>query len=185
MNINGLNGSIVSTLTPNVGATNPSPGGVDSASSSTGGAATTTISTPGQFFSEMQQLSQQNPTEFKSVAAQIAAAFQAAASQATGPQAQFLSRLAAQFTQAAQTGSLQPPQGAQAAPAASSAGPTGSGGAHHHHHHGGGSSAGSAQSSTAQSSTVEQAFQNAIAILTQSLQGTSSTSAASTSSSAT
>src|ERR1017187_5940613 len=123
----------------------------------------------------MQQLAQQNPTEFKAVAAQVAAAFQNAASQTSGPQAQFLTKLANQFSQAAQTGSLQPPQGAQSAQAgqapqgaqgASAGQAGGAAGAHHHRHHGGGGS-------VAQSSAVQQAFQSIMNILEQATQGTS------------
>jgi hypothetical protein len=134
------------------------------------GAASTSISTPGQFFSEMQQLSQSNPTEFKTVAAAVAKSFQTAASQATGSQAQFLNNLANQFTQAAQTGTMPSPQGAQSGGQAQGAQgnqSTSSSGAHHHHHHGGGGS-------TSQSSGVQQAFQSAMSILEQAVGGTSS-----------
>lgn len=144
-----------------------------------GGVASTSISTPGQFFSEMQQLSQQNPSEFKTVAAQVATSFQNAASQATGQEAQFLTNLANQFTQAAQTGTLQAPQGAQSGQsgqAAQGAQGTQSGsgaeGHHHHHHHGGGS--------MSQSSSVQQAFASAMSILEQAT-GSTSTSGPSTS----
>jgi hypothetical protein len=139
-----------------------------------GGAASTSISTPGQFFSEMQQLSQQNPTEFKTVAAAVATTFQNAASQASGSQAQLLSNLANPFSQAAQTGSLQapqaPPSGSQAAQGTQSGGSAG--GHHHHHHHGGGS--------MSQSGSVQQAFQSAMQVLEQAT-GSASTSASSTS----
>jgi hypothetical protein len=116
----------------------------------------------------LQQLSQQNPTEFKAVAAQLATTFQNAASGASGQDAKALTALANQFTQAAQTGSLQPPQGSQT--------PQGVGGGHHHHHHhggGGGSSAGP-------SSAIQQAFQSAISELAQATGGTSSGSTSST-----
>jgi hypothetical protein len=126
------------------------------------GAASTSISTPGQFFSEMQQLSQSNPTEFKTVAADVAKTFQTAASQASGPQAQLLTNLANQFTQAAQTGSLQAPQGAQSGSQAAQGSRAGT---HHHHHHGGGGS-------ITQSSSVQQAFQSAMSSLEQATGGT-------------
>ena len=129
------------------------------------GAASTSISTPGQFFSEMQQLSQSNPTEFKTVAAAVAKSFQTAASQATGSQAQFLNNLANQFTQAAQTGTMPSPQGAQSGAQGSQSSSTGG---HHHHHHGGGGS-------MSQSSSVQQAFQSAMSILEQATGSTSST----------
>jgi hypothetical protein len=166
------------TSAGNVGATPSTPSSIPPPM---GGAASTSISTPGQFFSEMQQLSQQNPSEFKTVAAQVATSFQNAASQTSGPQAQFLSNLANQFTQAAQTGTLQAPEGAQAAQSGQSAqvaqgGPSsGSAGMHHHHHHGGGGS-------MSQSSSVQQAFQSAMQILEQAT-GSTSTSESSTSTS--
>jgi hypothetical protein len=164
MNINSLFGSQATAPTSNVGAVNPSSAGVSSVPPPMGGAATAAISTPGQFLSQMQQLSQQNPTEFKAVAAQVATSFQKAASQATGPQAQFLTNLANQFSQAAQTGSLPtPPGAAQGAEAVSAGQAGGSAGAHHHpHHHGGGS---------AQFSDVQQAFQTAMSILSQATSG--------------
>jgi hypothetical protein len=179
MNVNNLYGSPGSSPLTNVGsagAVGTSTPGVSSIPPAMGGAATAQISTPGQFLSDMQQLSQQNPAEFKAVAAQVATSFQNAASQTSGPQAQVLNNLANQFSQAAQTGSLQAPQGTQAGQAAQApqglqgvAASQGSGGAgvhHHHHHHGGGGSA-------TQSSVIQQAFQGAMTILNQATQGTS------------
>lgn len=168
MNINSLYGSLGSSAVASVGSTNavgsPSP-----SNPPVGAAGTASISSPAQFFSEMQQLSQQNPTEFKSVAAQVATTFQNAASQASGPEAQFLNGLASQFSQAAQTGTLQAPgaQGTQAAAATQASGTSGA--HHHHHHHHGGAS---------MSSGVEQAFQSATSLLDQALQGTSSSTSA-------
>jgi len=172
MNVNNLYGTLGNSLLSGVGGVGPigatTPGAGSVPPAAVGAAATATISTPGQFFSQMQQLSQQNPTEFKSVAAQVAKAFQTAASQATGPQAQFLTNLANQFSQASQTGSLQPPQGTQGVQGAAGAS-AGQGAHHHHHHHGGGG--GGAAGGSAQSSAVVTAFQNAISILGQA-QGT-------------
>ncbi|MGA3122560.1 MAG: hypothetical protein ABSF69_17485 [Polyangiaceae bacterium] len=71
-------------------------------------AITTSISQPAQFLSEMQQLSQQEPTRFNTVARQVAASFRQAASQASGVDAQSLTHLATQFALAAQSGRLQP-----------------------------------------------------------------------------
>jgi hypothetical protein len=71
-------------------------------------AITTSISQPAQFLNEMQQLSQQEPTRFNTVAQQVAASFTQAASQAGGVDAQNLTHLASQFTLAAQSGRLQP-----------------------------------------------------------------------------
>jgi len=170
MNINSLYGSIASPSLTNVGSvgaigTSPASGAQPALS----GSASATISKPGQFFSAMQQLSQQNPAQFKAVAAKVAASFQSAANQASGPQAQFLTNLANQFNQAAQSGTLAPSQGPQSPRApqgVQGAGQSGSGaGTHHHHHHGGGGGA------VSQSSSIEQAFQSAISILDQSTGG--------------
>jgi hypothetical protein len=84
-----------------------------------GAAATAAISTPGQFYSELQALAQ-NPARFKSVAAQVALLFENAASKASGSEAQVLADLASRFSLAAQTGVLPPPGGAQVSPAAPS-----------------------------------------------------------------
>jgi hypothetical protein len=81
-----------------------------------GAAATALISTPGQFYSELQALAQ-NPAQFKSLAAQVARLFENAASKASGSEAQVLADLASRFSLAAQTGVLPPPGGAQASPA--------------------------------------------------------------------
>ncbi len=113
MNVNNLAsllGNSATSLAATVGAATGN-GSTSSIPPPMAGASTASISTPGQFMSEMQQLSQQNPTEFKSVAAQVATAFQNAASQASGPEAKLLTSLANMFSQAAQTGTLQPPQG--------------------------------------------------------------------------
>jgi hypothetical protein len=192
MNINGLSGSIATNQTADIGALDPAAASrPSSVPPPMQGAGTATISPRGQFFSELQELSQQDPTQFKAVAAQLSTNFQNAASQASGPQAKLLGSLANQFAQAAQTGSLTPPQGgAQSQPTspAQATQPTraadGSTGApaphhpHHHHYRGGGASEG-----TGQASEVQQAFQNAMNILSQAMQGTSSTGAASTSTS--
>ena len=85
MNINNLYGSIATNQTSEVGAINTSTQGAGSIPPAAGGAETATISTPGQFFSDLQQLSQSNPAQFKQVAAQLATNFQNAASSATAP----------------------------------------------------------------------------------------------------
>jgi len=167
MNINGIYGAYGATAATGAASlVSPSAAVSGSAPASGSGAGVASISTPGQFFSEMQQLSQTNPSEFKAVAAQVATSFQSAASQASGSQAQFLTNLANQFTQAAQTGSLQPPGGTPSVQAAQGAkGAAGNGGGHHHHHHGGGAQA-------SQSSAVAQAFESATTILSQATGGT-------------
>ncbi|HUJ27507.1 MAG TPA: hypothetical protein VLW85_15890, partial [Myxococcales bacterium] len=77
-----------------------------------------------QAFSELRQLQSSDPEKFKQVTAAIADKLKEAASQASGPQAQALSKMADQFAQASQTGQL--PQPSQQGSAA---------GHHHHHHH--------------------------------------------------
>ncbi len=187
MNINGLFGNLGNSgVSSVVGAESI---GASTTQSSVpppmSGAATATISTPAQFFSEMQQLSQQNPAEFKTVAAQIATTFQDAAAKATGPEAKLLTKLANDFSQAAQTGTLQRPQDAQGAQSGQAgqsvqgaqAGQSRSGTGHHHHHHGGGSASAS--------NPVQQAFQAAMTALEQALSGTSTPTTPLTSTSST
>lgn len=180
MNVNSLYGSIGTQGTTGTDAIQPttSNGSVDGSATSIGPAASATISTPGQFFSQLQQLAQTDPTQFKQVAAQLATNFQNAAGQATGPQAKFLSNLADQFNQAAQTGTMPAPQAPQGAQGAGGAG--GGGGAHHHHHHGGGGGFGGQGSA---SNEVQQALESAMTILQQAMQTGASTSAATPSSS--
>lgn len=168
MNINNIYGTTPAEPTAPVGSATQSTAAPASLGSGSGPAATATLSTPGQLFGELQQLSQQDPAKFKAVAAQLATTFQNAASQASGPQAQFLTQLANQFTQAAQTGTLQPPQGAQGAGASS-------GGHHHHHHHGGGGGGGGVSSIVgSDSSDVNQAYQSALSIVEQATGATGS-----------
>ena len=85
------------------------------------------LSSLGQFFSELKQLSTQNPTEFKKITAEIAQKLDTQAQSTNDPtQAAQLKAIASRFDQASQTGdfsSLLPPQSAA--------------GKHHggHHHH--------------------------------------------------
>ena len=180
MNINNLFGSLGTSSSTDVGTVGAAvtPTAAEGVAPPVGGTPSAAISTPGQLFSEMQQLSQQNPTLFKTAAAEVAAVFQNAASQASGPEATFLSYLANQFNQSAQTGSLQSPQSTQVAqttqtdPMAQvvqgpqSPGSSAGAGIHHHHHrhgHGGGwpsqSIEQAAQTSNPQSSGSTQANQ--------------------------
>jgi hypothetical protein len=78
----------------------------------------TSISGPGQLFSDLQQLQAQNPAAFQQVTSQIATQLQAAAQQTQGPQSDYLSNLAAKFQNISSGGSL-----SQLQPK------------HHHHHH--------------------------------------------------
>src|ERR1019366_379272 len=176
MNINGLFGTQGTTpASSSTAVTPPSPVAGGNSASAVGAAAPAAISPPAQFMSQMQQLSQTDPSQFKAVAASVATSFQNAAAQASGSQAQVLTGLASQFTQAAHTGTLPAPQAST--PVASVQGAQGASaghaGAHHHHHHGGGASA-------TQSSSVQEAFQDAMNVLTQATQGTSSSTSSST-----
>jgi hypothetical protein len=177
MNISSVSSANSSTTqVASVGAVGPAGlSDVSLVSPPGGAAASASISTPGQFFSQMQQLSQQNPTAFKSVAAEVATTFQNAASQTTGQQAQLLNKLANVFSQASQTGSLQAPEGGPFTQAlqATQGGSGQAGGStaahhHHHHHHGGGGGALPADSS---SSDVQQAYESVLSIVTQATQG--------------
>lgn len=108
-----------------------------SSSTSSDGAA---ISGPGQFFSQLQQMSTQNPAQFKQVMAEMA---QKADSEAqtlgNSPQAQQLQTMAGRFEQAAQTGDFSSllPQNASASNSTAQA--PGTQAAHSGHHHHGGS----------------------------------------------
>jgi hypothetical protein len=90
-------------------------------------AASADISKPGELFSKLQQLQQQDPVKFKEVIGEIAQSLHDAAGHAKGRGADFLTQLADRFDQAAQTGELPAP-----APQESRSG----GSAHGHHHHG-------------------------------------------------
>jgi hypothetical protein len=128
--------SIVGTAT--AGATSAVP--KDSAS----------LSSRAQALQALQQLQASDPTKFKQVMAEIATKLQDAATQATGGQAQFLGKMAAEFQQASQTGQM--PQA-----------PAGAGGHHHHHHGAQGASAAQAYSSQSPATDVG-------AIISQALQ---------------
>jgi hypothetical protein len=99
-----------------------------------------------QLMSELQQLQQSNPTEYKQVTQQIATNLQNAAQTATTDgntsAASQLNTLATDFTNASQTGQL---------PNVSDLAQAIGGGGHHHHH--GGSSSSSTDSSSSSSTT--------------------------------
>jgi hypothetical protein len=83
-------------------------------SSTSSGADSTSVSGPGQLFSELEQLSKSNPSDFKTVTASISQELKSAASSATNSQqANFLNQMAANFATASQSGNfsdLFPPQ---------------------------------------------------------------------------
>ncbi|HUO49550.1 MAG TPA: hypothetical protein VMU09_12015 [Acidimicrobiales bacterium] len=122
------------------------------------------ISGPGSLFGELASLAQSNPDEFKKVAGDIAQKLKAAAANATGDQAKFLSSMADKFGQAAQSGDMS---------VLRPGGPGGSGGAQHAHHHRHG---GSGQASGDSGSS---AFQELSQIISSALQDDSSTTSAS------
>ncbi len=126
------------------------------------GATQTSISREGDLFGQLASLSQSDPGAFKQVASEISQKLEAEAAQATGDRAQFLSKLADRFGQAAQTGDM------------SALKPDGAQGAHKHHHHG--HQASSASSGSAQQQPLESLSQ----IIESSLEDvTGTTSAAS------
>jgi hypothetical protein len=145
MNINGIRndgGAAISallTLNNNSQSTASSDASAASASSP---ASSSSVSKPGELLAKLSQLLQQDPAKFKQVTQQISDELKSQAQGASGPQAQFLSKLSDNFAQASSTGSL------------SSLQPTGDGrdrgehtgaaSAHHHHggHHGGGGAGG-------------------------------------------
>ena len=109
-----------------------------SSSTSSDGAA---ISGPGQFFSQLQQMSAQNPAQFKQVMAEMAQkADSTAQTIGNSTQAQQLEAMAGRFEQAAQTGNFSSllPQNASASNSTAQA--PGTQAAHSGHHHHGGSS---------------------------------------------
>jgi len=133
MNINGIGGSSATTaIAPNDLQGSQRPSSIPPAGS--GPAATTTISTPGELFSKLQQLQEKDPAQFKQVMSSLASDLRSEAAKTDGPQSAFMTKLADRFDQAAQSGNLSAakPDEAQGAQGAHK---------HHghgHHHHGGG-----------------------------------------------
>ncbi len=70
------------------------------------------VSAPGMLFSQLQNLSQQNPAEFKKITAQVAQRLQAVSATSAGstaaasPQASVFNQMASNFQHASQTGSF-------------------------------------------------------------------------------
>jgi hypothetical protein len=69
------------------------------------------VSQLAHLMSQLQQLQQSNPAEFKQVASQIAANLQQSASQQAGSASRALQQLAREFQQSSQTGQLASPGG--------------------------------------------------------------------------
>jgi len=131
------------------------------------------LSQPGQLWSQLQSLAQNNPTEFKQVTADIASQLKDAASSATGGQAQFLTNLSNRFQAASQSGSM-----SDLAPPASQ----GQGvhhGHHHHHAQAAQSTTDSSQSSSTGQSSTDSLMQQIQSIIANALQAASSSAASS------
>lgn len=118
---------ITSNLTPGAGSTTVTGSTTNDNSQ---------ISPFAQLMNYLQQLQQQNPTQFKQITGQLATDLQTAATNAQNHgncnEANALNQLASVFQQSSTTGQL-PDFQQQAAQNASTSGH------HHHHHHGGGS----------------------------------------------
>jgi hypothetical protein len=115
--------SLLSSLQPQ---TNSLVGSIGAPSDAIGA----NLSSLGQFFNELNQLSTQNPSEFRKITAEVSQKLDAQAQNTSDPtQAAQLKALASRFDQASNTGdfsSLLPSQST-----------TATGGKHHgHHHHG-------------------------------------------------
>ncbi|HVO18074.1 MAG TPA: hypothetical protein VMU15_02385 [Anaeromyxobacter sp.] len=123
------------------------------------------ISGPGSLFGELASLSQSDPDQFKKVAGDIAQKLKAAAANATGDQAKFLSSMADKFSEAAQSGDMSVLRPGGAGEAGGAQHP------HHHHKHGGfGQASGGSGTS---------AFQQLSQIISSALQDDGSTGSAS------
>jgi hypothetical protein len=160
VNINGIssnNGMEALTALSN----NTSTDGTDAAQgSATTPASSTSVSKPGEFMAKLSQLLQQDPAKFKEVTQQISDQLKTAAQSASGPQAQFLTKLSGDFAQASSSGSL------SALQPQSAGGEHATVGGHHHHgggHHGGGGGG---------AGGVQAVLSNALAEVNQALSGT-------------
>jgi hypothetical protein len=144
MNINGIRndaGSAISALLLNNNNTQSTASSDANSARASTPAASSSVSKPGELMGKLSQLLQQDPAKFKQVTQQISDELKAQAATASGPQAQFLSKLSDNFAQASSTGSLsslQPASGEH----------SGAASAHHHHggHHGGGGGSGGIES---------------------------------------
>lgn len=182
MNINGISStdqvsaltSVNSQSATNRASSMPPPGAGD--------AAVPHMSGPGKLMSKLAALKQADPDKFEAVVSDMASKLKDAASQATGPQAQFLTNLSDKLSDIAKGGDiseLRPPAGGQGG---------GTQGVHHggHHHHGGGGGLGGVGSSSDSSDTsgdsVHSVVQSIFGELDSALNGvTSSSSSSSTS----
>jgi hypothetical protein len=131
------------------------------------------ISKPGQLFSQLSSLAQNDPDQFKAVSADIAQKLKDAAGSASGGQADFLNKIADRFQSASQSGNvsdLAPPNAGKAR--------------HHGGHHGGGHHGGSTGGGGGGSAgqTIEGIISSALSAASSSSSSSSSVPAAGTAS---
>jgi hypothetical protein len=143
-----------------------------SASSGSGSASSTQFSSRAKLYSELQQLQQQNPTEYTSVVTQIANQLNTDAQGATGKQQQVLQNLASKFTSAesGNLSALQPPTTPNSTNPAVAA-----------YSQYGQPTTGSATGSTSQlgANSTSAEIQQALSLISNALNGTGSTAASS------
>ena len=135
MNIHGIgSGSMVTGTTASTATVQRR----DSSIPPPPGAASSSISQQGSMFSQLQQLSQRDPTRFEAVMTEMAKQLRADASRQTGPAADRLTQMASRMDQAASSGDVSQlaPQQPRATPQGAAA-YQGASGEHHHHHHDG------------------------------------------------
>jgi hypothetical protein len=148
MDIGNIGSAITNSLNrtdPLTGATTTDPSTSTTSTDSTLDASSSTvgISSPGQFFSTLQNLMQSDPTKAKDVLDQLATQVRDDASNASGDQATRLNELADKLQQAGDSGSLSGLTGKT----------QGAHGGHHHHHGGGGGGGGGSTAAAPQSSS--------------------------------
>lgn len=170
MNINSIGSSTLSALlNANVTQGTQTPSSVPPAGNA---AASARISKPGELMQKLEQLQQQDPSQFKTILSNLAQSLTQVADQ-SGNTSGMAANLATAFTNAANTGDLTAlqtalqPQHVQNATNAS--GTQATQGHHHgHHHHGGGGG------------PIASAFSTAISQIDAALQGTSTSTTTNT-----
>jgi len=184
MNINGISSTDqISALTSVNGQTSttrpssmPPPGAGD--------AAVAHMSGPGKLMSKLAALKEADPTKFQATVSDMAAKLKDAASQATGPQAQFLTNLSNKLSDIANGGDI-----SELRPQAGGGQAVGVQGAHHgghHHHHGGGGLGGvggSSDGSDSSQETMHSVVQSIFGELDSALNSATSTSSSGSTSS--
>jgi hypothetical protein len=160
MNVNGIGGSPLSAVSN--ATTSHTAKTRSSIPPANGASASTNISKPAELLQKLQQLQQQDPTQFKQVVSQLADSLQQVADK-SGDSNSMAARLATALKKVADTGDLsslqsamQPPGMAAAVQSANAATGTAAPSSaqaaqkhHHGHHHGGGGGAVAAAFSTA------------------------------------